>query len=218
MNDFHDRLLAATEAERAELLAVPALARGARGDISRESYLAFLGEAYHHVRHTVPLLMLCGARLPARLEWLREAMGHYVEEEMGHQAWILDDIRAAGGDAEAVRDGDPAPATELMIAYAYDGVQRGNPVSLLGMVLVLEGTSTRLATTAAEAIARALALPVTAFRYLRSHGALDVGHMDFYRGLVNRLDDDADRRAVIHAARMFYRLYADLFRALPLTD
>ena len=103
------------------------------------------------------------------------------------------------------------------MAYAYDGVQRGNPVSLLGMVLVLEGTSTRLATGAADAIARSLALPATAFRYLRSHGALDVGHMSFYRDLVNRLDDEDDRGAVVHAARMFYRLYADLFRALPLT-
>ena len=66
MNDFHDRLLSATEAERTALLAVPALARGARGEIGRESYLAFLAEAYHHVKHTVPLLMLCGARLPSR--------------------------------------------------------------------------------------------------------------------------------------------------------
>ena len=218
MNDFHEQLLTHTGSARAELLAVPALARGARGEIGRASYLAFLGEAYHHVKHTVPLLMLCGARLPGRLEWLREAMGRYIDEEMGHQEWILDDIRAAGGDADSVRHGRPAPATELMVAYAYDGVQRGNPVSLLGMVLVLEGTSTRLASSAAEAIGAALALPATALRYLHSHGALDVGHMAFYRSLVNRLEDETDRAAVVHAARMFYRLYADLFRALPLDD
>ena len=38
--------------------------------------------------------------LPERLEWLREAIAEYIEEEIGHQEWILNDIRACGGDAE----------------------------------------------------------------------------------------------------------------------
>ena len=124
MNHFFDHLIAATQAQRNEFLQVPALARGTRGEIPRASYLAFLSEAYHHVKHTVPLLMACGSRLPERLEWLRAAVGDYIEEEMGHQEWILDDIAACGGDAEVVRRGTPNPATEIMVAYAYDTVQR----------------------------------------------------------------------------------------------
>ena len=218
MSDFFSRLMEETASARSELVAVPALARGARGAISLPSYLAFLGEAYHHVKHTVPLLMACGARLPERLEWLREAVAEYIKEEIGHQEWILGDIAAAGGDAQGVRHGQPRPETELMVAYAYDTVHRNNPVGFLGMVLVLEGTSIRLATDAAQAIQASLGLPPQAFSYLTSHGALDVGHMDFYKSLVNRLDDEGDRRAVIHAARMFYRLYGAIFRALPLDD
>jgi hypothetical protein len=38
--------------------------------------------------------------------------------------------------------------------------------------------------------------------------------MDFYATLVNRLDDEGDRAAVIHAAKRFYRLYGDVFREL----
>jgi pyrroloquinoline quinone (PQQ) biosynthesis protein C len=218
MSGFFSRLMDETASARSELLAIPALARGARGEISLPSYLAFLGEAYHHVKHTVPLLMACGARLPERLEWLREAVGHYIKEEMGHQEWILSDIEAAGGDAQAVRHGQPLPETELMVAYAYDTVQRNNPVGFLGMVLVLEGTSIHLATDAAKAIRGRLDLPSQAFSYLTSHGALDVGHMDFYQSLVDRLDDETDRRAVIHCAQMFYRLYGAIFRALPLDE
>lgn len=213
---FYDELLDATEDVRTEFLAIPAVARGMRGEIPRSAYLAFLTEAYHHVKHTVPLLMACGAALPERLEWLRAAMGKYIEEEMGHQEWILNDIRACGTDAEAVRNGRPDAATEVMVAYAYDTVRRGNPAGFLGMVFVLEGTSIRLAHQAARAIQSSLQLPERAFSYLNSHGSLDVGHMEFYSSLVNRLDDESDRQAVLHGARMFYRLYGDIFRGLPL--
>ena len=218
MSTVFQRLMHDTETARAELLAVPTLVRGVKGDIPLASYLAFLGEAYHHVSHTVPLLMSCGARLPPRQEWLREAMAHYIDEELGHQNWILADIEAAGGDPAAVRDGQPLPDTELMVAYAYHSIERINPVAMLGMVLVLEGTSIRLSLDAADAIRERLALPEAAFSYLSSHGALDVGHMAFYESLVNRLDDQHDRAAVVHAARMFYRLYAAIFRALPIDD
>jgi len=213
---FYDELIAATEAERNGLLSIPFIRMGAAGQLSRESYLAFLGQAYHHVKHTVPLLMATGGRLPERLEWLREAIGEYIEEEMGHQEWILNDIEACGADKEAVRIDTPMAATELMISYAYDTIHRNNPAGFFGMVLVLEGTSVALATHAAGNIEQSLGLPKTAFSYLNSHGSLDIGHVDFYEGLMNRLDEDADKQAVVHGAKMFYKLYGDIFRSLPL--
>jgi pyrroloquinoline quinone (PQQ) biosynthesis protein C len=218
MTQFYDHLLAQTETARQDFLSIPTLVRGAQGQISLASYQAFLTEAYHHVKHTVPLLMACGSRLPERLEWLRAAVGEYIEEEMGHQEWILNDLKATGADAEAVRHGKPLPETELMVAYAYDSISRRNPAGFFGMVLVLEGTSIRLATSAAGAIQKNLQLPDKAFSYLTSHGALDISHMDFYQSLMNRLTDASDKQAVIHHANMFYRLYGDIFRALPMDD
>jgi pyrroloquinoline quinone (PQQ) biosynthesis protein C len=211
---FHDELLQATERERAELLAIPFIRDGATGRLTRADYVAFLAQAYHHVKHTLPLLMACGARLPARLEWLRTAMAEYIREETGHQEWILDDIRACGGDAEAVRAGHPERPAELLVAYAYDTIARVNPVGFLGMVLVLEGTSTAVATRAAETLKGTLRLPPTAFTYLTSHGELDVGHTRFFATLVDRLDDAEDRARLIHCARVFYELYGNVFRGL----
>ena len=117
---FHARLLADTAAARQGFLSTPII-QGVlqRGEVALPSYLAFLTEAYHHVRHTVPLLQACKAALPARhAAWLDEALDEYVEEERGHDEWILDDIAACGGDAEAVRHGRPSAATEIMVAYA----------------------------------------------------------------------------------------------------
>jgi hypothetical protein len=105
-----------------------------------------------------------------------------------------------------------------MVSYAYDTVQRGNPVGFFGMVLVLEGTSAAIATRAAEIIAARLELPRRALTYLLSHGSLDQQHVGHFDRLVDRIDVPADRTAVLHAARMFYRLYGDVFRALPRAD
>jgi hypothetical protein len=211
---FYDLLQRETAAERAALLAQPLFADALAGRVTRPLYRAFLAEAYHHVRHTVPLMMTAGGRLTADQEWLRGKLVHYVEEEYGHHEWILDDIRESGGDADAVRRSAPGFATELMVSYAYDTVQRGNPVGLFGMVHVLEGTSAALATPSARSLAQALDLPARAFTYLSSHGALDAEHVDFFRDLVDRLESPQDRAAIVHAARRFYRLYGDIFADL----
>ena len=209
---FHQELLAATEAERNSLISIPIVTQALSGQATREQYLAFLQEAYHHVRHTVPLLMSCGARLSASLEWLRALVGDYIKDETGHQEWVLDDIAAAGGDRHKAATSEPSVPTEVMVAYAYDTIARRNPVGFFGMVLVLEGTSVALATLAADAMEKSLGLPRSAFSYLRSHGDLDVEHVAFFIDLINRLDDPADRAAVVYAARRFYRLYGDIFR------
>jgi heme oxygenase len=210
---FYETLATATAAERAHLLSAPIVADCLQGRVTRGSYLAFLGQAYHHVRHTTPLLMLLGGRLPERLGWLRKAVAEYIEEEIGHEEWILDDIAAAGGDAEAVRASRPELPAELMVAYAYDLVNRGNPAGFFGMVYVLEGTSVALALTAADRIQQALGLPNKAFSYLRSHGTLDQQHTRHLANLVDAMTPE-DQAEVIRCAKIFFRLYGDIFRAL----
>lgn len=211
---FYDDLIAATAVDREYLLTAPIVADCLRGRATRDGYLAFLGQAYHHVRHTTPLLMLLGGRLPDRLAWARRAVAEYIKEEIGHEEWILDDIAAAGGDAQAVRASHPDLPAELMVAYAYDVVSRGNPAGFFGMVFVLEGTSVALALSAADRIQQALGLPDQAFSYLRSHGTLDQEHTRHLADLVNRMLP-ADQAEVLRCARVFYRLYGDVFRALP---
>lgn len=214
---FFERLQRETARERSFLLSSPIIGRCMTGDIDLDDYVQFLSQAYHHVKHTVPLLMAAGARLPEEKEWLRVAVAEYIEEEIGHQEWILNDIAACGADKEAVRHSRPAPATELMVAYAYDTIQRVNPVGFFGMVLVLEGTSVTTADKAASAIKKALGLPDRAFSYLRSHGALDQDHIRFFESLMDRITGKEDQDQIIHSARMFYRLYAEIFRSIAVS-
>ena len=101
-----------------------------------------------------------------------------------------------------------------MVAYAYDLINRRNPAGFFGMVFVLEGTSVALALTAADKIQQALQLPDRAFSYLRSHGTLDQEHTQHLARLLEKMTPD-DQAEVIHCARVFFKLYGDVFRALP---
>ncbi len=214
---FYEQLKSSTGNDRARLLDAPIIAAAMAGQVDRQHYLSFLERAFHHVKHTVPLLMACGARLPDEQEWLRTAVAHYVEEEIGHDEWILGDIAAAGGDAEAVRQSVPDIDTEVLVAYAYDTVMRKNPVGFFGMVYVLEGTSVTLATAAALALKSALDLPANAFTYLSSHGSLDVEHIGDLEALLNRLERSTDRWAVERCAQVVYRLYGNVLRGIDRT-
>jgi len=216
---FYQKLLQATEKERNALMSTTLITEGAKGNISLEVYRAFLTQAYHHVKHTTPLLMSCGGRLPGHYEWLRTAIGEYIEEEMGHQEWVLNDIAECGGDKEAVRaskspENSASLATEVMVAFAYDMISRVNPVGFFGMVLVLEGTSTSVATQAGETLIKSLNLPKKAFSYLLSHGSLDISHVSFYESLVNQITDENDQACLIHSAKIFYQLYGNIFRTI----
>ncbi len=212
---FYQQLIEQTQTERAYLLSAPLIQRCLQQQgFTLGEYQAFLTEAFHHVKHTVPLLMAVGSRLSSEQEFYREAIAEYIEEELGHQEWVLNDIAATGADKELVRHGQPNLATELMVSYAYDSIQRGNPLAFFGMVLVLEGTSVNLATGAADIIQHQLQLPKKAFSYLRSHGSLDIEHLGFFEKLMNTIANPADQRAIVHAAKVFYQLYGNIFRSI----
>lgn len=213
--NFYDRLQKETATEKAALYNTPIVVDGMKGNVSRQTYMAYLVEAYHHVKHTLPLLMTAGGRMPASKEWLRRGFAQYIKEETGHEDWILSDIKHLGGDVEAVKKSSPSMPIELFVAYAYDLAMRRNPAAVLGMVFVLEGTSIALAINAAEAIKKSLNLKKDCFSYLLSHGALDVDHMQFFEKTVNKIADPDDQQDIINAAKVFFHLFAEMFRTLP---
>jgi pyrroloquinoline quinone (PQQ) biosynthesis protein C len=212
---FYDQLLDVTRCERDRFLSIPLITRAAESGVPRDLYLAFLGQAYHHVRHTCPLLELAVARCGPRDEGYRKGLLHYLEEERGHELWILEDIEAMGGDPAAVRQAVPGIACRVMLGYAIYAIEYVSPYALLGMVHVLEGMSARLAERAAKAIASRLGVGTAAgFSYLLSHGILDQEHVQHFETLVNDIREEPARRAIIETADVMYRLYGDIFREL----
>ncbi|HAS22875.1 iron-containing redox enzyme family protein [Idiomarina loihiensis] len=212
---FFNTLCEQTQTEQQYLLSARPIQQALQGDISLPRYQAFLSQAYHHVKHTVPLLMRCGSRLSLNDEWLRKAVIEYIGEEYGHERWILNDLDAAGGDVDMVQNSEPHTPTQAMVSLVYNAIDNVHPTAFFGMAHVLEGTSVKLATAAAHKIQSTLGLPESAFSYLLSHGDLDQEHVQFFEQLMNRVEDADAQRAIIQTAKHVYRLYGDMFRALP---
>lgn len=155
-------------------------------------YHRYLCTMHAVVRASVPLMLRAlerarlldvrGDRLAGPLAaYLRE----HIQEEQGHDAWLLEDIRAAGslpGDALGPM---PAPAVAALAGPQYYWIEHHHPVTLLGYIAVLEGYAP--APDLTSRIARTTGLPAAALRTVREHAALDTGHLDALHALLDRL-------------------------------
>ena len=84
MSNFFTELQAQTVKEREFLVSAPLIQDAVNGQLTHSEYLAFLEQAYHHVKHTVPLLMATGSRLAPHQMWMQASIAEYIEEEIGH--------------------------------------------------------------------------------------------------------------------------------------
>lgn len=221
--NFFERLTEQTKTEQQNLLNNPLIVRCFHRELTTSDYTLFLRQAYHHVKNTVPLLMLCGAKLPECYRWLHEPIAHYIEEEIGHEQWILSDLDKCGVPKARVTNEQPLLSSDVFVSYIYDIIQRKNPIGFFGMVYVLESTSVLLASKAADNIQSALKLPKNAFSYLYSHGSLDQSHMAFFEDTINQIQDSEDQDFIILCTNHLFRLYGNIlnevnmhYQGLPL--
>lgn len=219
-SNFYDVLQDQTAAARASFFSTPMLLDAAQNGVERGLYINYLTEAYHHVRHTCPLLAAALGRCGQEDEVLREALIEYIDDEKGHERWILNDIEAIGGKPARMQAcaHEGSPAVRAMVGYVYYAIDRISPYAMLGMVFVLEGTSVDIASIAAQSIAQRLNIPPTkGFSYLTSHGAVDQDHVRFFRNLANRIDCPKKQAIIIDTANMVYRLWGQMFNDLVLS-
>lgn len=209
-------LLRQTAAARYAFIALPLIQDVLKNGASKGLYLDFLGQAYHHVKSTAPLLALAAARCDSEDHLYQSALFEYIEEERGHELWILEDIQAMGGDPEQVRRSAPRLPCKVMVGHAFYLIDRVSPYGLLGMIHVLEGMAVALAGKVVSAV-RDVIGPADegGFKYLTTHGDLDAHHAEFFENLIDKIDQQ-HLPLIIETADDFYHLYGDLFRDLDL--
>ena len=214
---FYQILQAETEAARQAFFSTPMLLDAAENGVEAALYVNYLTQAYHHVRQICPLLAGALGRCGSNDAVLRDALIKYIDDEKGHEKWILNDICAIGGQEAVDRaisyEGDQG--VRVMVGYVYYAIDRISPYAMLGMVHVLEGTSVDIASLAADSIAKRLDIPATkGFSYLTSHGAVDLEHVKFFERLVNQIEDKSQREIIIDTARITYQLWGNMFSNL----
>jgi len=214
MSNFQ-QLLQKTAPARQAFIEQPLIQEVLHNGASKALYLDFLGQAYHHVKFTAPLLALAAARCGSKDQLYQSALFEYIAEERGHEAWILEDIQALGGDPETVLRGTPRFPCKVMVGHAYYIVDHLSPYGLLGMIHVLEGMAVALAGRAVSAIRASIgpAVGEGGFKYLTTHGDLDVRHSAFFEDLIEHVDHRW-LPLLIETTGDFYELYGNLFREL----
>lgn len=211
--DVYGQILEDVAEARASATLQPGVERLLSEGMDREEYLDFLEQLYHVVWHFCPTMAAAAARCGDDLRELRYALYHNIEEEKGHETWVLDDIVGVGGDPEAVAASRPAVPVQAMIGYNYYVADRENPWAVLGMVHVLEEISANYSGRVASAVAKRLGInDGKGFRFLGSHGLMDVSHVNSFKNLVGNVRSRDDIDAIVEAAKVNYALFGALFR------
>ncbi|MCA6091839.1 iron-containing redox enzyme family protein [Streptomyces sp. SCA3-4] len=170
-------------------LAGPALERSTAALWSRPGlerrYPAYLTAMHEIVRASVPLMETAALHCDRTSGSLRAYLRHHAREERGHDAWLLEDLAAAGEDPYAPGRTPPRPLVAALVGAQYYWIRHYHPACLLGYIAALESNAP--APLLAGRLAAATALPDAAFRTLRHHAHADTGHSAAVFDLLDRL-------------------------------
>ena len=188
MSNFQ-QLAQETAPARQQFLEISLIQQALRKGVSKDLYLDFLTQAYHHVKYTAPLLASAAGRCSVDDYVYQAALFEYIEEERGHELWVLEDIIALGGDAEEVRKSAPRLPCKLMVGHAYYLIDRVSPYAMLGMIYVLEGMAVALATKAVSAIRSSIASTADEGFRFTTHSDLDMVTRNSFENLIDKSID-----------------------------
>lgn len=159
----------------------------------------FLFMVHSCIRASTPLMeaALAQSLLTAKTDpvarGLADYLGRHIDDEQGHDSWLLEDMEALGLDRAGILARVPSPRAACMVGSQYYWIRHVHPVAILGYVAVLEGNPPGSADLLA--VQRRTELPLQGFRTLLEHAELDVDHG---RELYALIDDLPLTRA--HAA------------------
>ena len=210
---FFITLVEMTDANRRELETIPKVNSMIHHGLSLAEYKAFLHDLYHIVWHFCPVMAAAAARCSDRFREVRFDLYDRIEEEKGHDSWVLEDIEAIGGDVASARAHPPSAPVQAMIAFNYFGAERVHPCSVLGMLYMLEVVSSVYGGRVSDSIARTLGRNVDAsgFRFLSSHATMDVDHMAKLNKLLKRIDDPGAQESIVNSTRVNFYQFGRMF-------
>jgi hypothetical protein len=121
----------------------------------------------------------------------------HIEDEKGHDLWLLDDIRSLGYDEREVIAAPPCGSVVNLIGSQYFWMNHAHPVSVMGYLILMEGYAP--IPSQLDDIRVKSGAPASAFRCLKRHAEDDPSHL---AELNNTLDSMSLTRDQAHAVAM----------------
>ena len=211
---FSDLVIRTDEARRAfenHPVVLDAVANG----MPLARYRRFLLELYHVVWHFNPVSAAAASRIPDTHRQVRYYLYDHMQDESGHEEWVLNDLDAIGVTAQDTRAWRPGVDTLALCGYNYWAADRGHPCSVLGMMYVLEVIASVYAGPFATAVKEALLLEgERGTSFISSHATMDAEHMASLREVLNTLYDEASRDAIVESALVNFSLFTRVFESV----
>jgi pyrroloquinoline quinone (PQQ) biosynthesis protein C len=212
-SSFFITLLETTDTSRREFEAIPKMNSMLVRGLSAAEYQAFLHDLYHIVWHFCPIMAAAASRCGDAFRQVRYELYERLEEERGHEMWVLEDLEAVGGDVAQVRASLPSAPVQCLLAYNYYCGERSHPCSVLGMLYCLEIIASAYASTIAQSVAKALGRDMDGpgFKFLLSHSAMDQDHVAKLNVLMKSIEDPVAQEAIVNATRVNFYQFGRMF-------
>jgi pyrroloquinoline quinone (PQQ) biosynthesis protein C len=214
MKFFLDLVTRTDEARRAfenHPVVMDAVANG----MSVERYRTLLLELYHVVWHFNPACAAAASRIQDSHREVRYFLYEHMHEEKGHEEWVLNDLQAVGVDRDSALAHSPAAFTLALNGYNYWAADRRHPCSVLGMLYALEVIASVYGGPFASALKERLFLQDDrGVSFINSHATLDAEHMAQLREILNLLEDDAARDAVIESTLVNFHHFTRILESV----
>lgn len=205
-----------TDEDRRQFETHPKVLDAVADGMSLERYRALLLELYHVVWHFNPVCAAAASRLSDTHAPVRLFLYDHMQEEKGHEQWVLNDLAAIGVAEAASRAHEPSAHTLALNGYNYWAADRRHPCSALGMLYALEVIASVYGAPFAEAIRESLLLEgERGVSFIGSHASLDAQHMADLREIMDTLSDDAAALdAVAESARVNFHHFTRIVEAV----
>jgi pyrroloquinoline quinone (PQQ) biosynthesis protein C len=211
---FADLVVRTDEARRA-FETHPAVLDAVAHGMPLQRYRALLLELYSIVWHFNPVCAAAASRVTDRHQQVRYHLYEHMHEEMGHEQWVMNDLEAVGVAPEVVRAHQPSPHTLALNGYNHWSADRRHPCSVLGMMYVLEVIASVYGGAFSDAVRESLLLEgERGVSFISSHATMDAEHMAELRVILNTVQDDEARDAIVESTMVNFHHFTRIVEAL----
>jgi pyrroloquinoline quinone (PQQ) biosynthesis protein C len=215
MSPFFAELVSRTDEARRDFETNPVVLEAVANGMSLERYRKLLLELYHVVWHFTPVCAAAASRIPDTHRQVRYQLYDHMQEESGHEEWVLNDLDAMGVPPETTRAHRPSVHTLTLTGYNYWAADRRHPCSVLGMMYALEVIASVYGGPFTSAIKESLLLEgERGISFISSHATLDTEHLADLRLVLNTLTDDESRDAVCESTIVNFHHFTRLFETV----
>ncbi len=175
--------------------------------LTLERYRRLLLELYHVVWHFNPTCAAAASRMADEHRHIRYFLYEHMDEEKGHEEWVLNDLEVVGISADLARAYEPTLTLLGLNGYNYWSADRRHPCSILGMIYALEVVASVYGGQMTAAISESLMLEGDrGISFISSHATMDTEHLAELRALLNQIHDDPAKNAVVESVKFnFYQ-------------